>query len=238
MCSTTTEFVHVWYINLDARTATLDQLTDVLSSDERARAARLFFAHDRQRFVVSRGVLRIILSSYCGLQPTKVCFSYGPYGKPALVSSASDACLRFNLTHSHSLALLAVAYGRELGIDIERVRSVPEAARIAEQFFSPHERIVMRGLPIEQQQHAFFRCWTRKEAYIKARGDGLSLPLDAFDVSFAPGATPALLADRTEPHAAARWSLHAVPVPPEYVAALVIEGNPGHIVTKHWDGQC
>jgi 4'-phosphopantetheinyl transferase len=157
------------------------------------------------------------------LAPEAVRFRYGPRGKPML--DAEDGLLRFNLSHSGDLALVAVSLGRDIGVDVERVRPDRDLERIATRFFSAAEVAALLALPRAERAGAFYRCWTRKEAYIKALGDGLAIPLDSFDVAFAPGATAALLASRLDSAEARRWSMAALEPGPGYAGAMVVEGD-------------
>lgn len=216
--------VHVWRIPLDLPASTVEHVGAALDAGEQARAERLRFPRDRRRFMLARGAVRAILGRYLAAEPAAIRFRYGPRGKPAL-DGAGDDSLCFNLSHSGELALLAVTRGRELGIDVEQMRPELAGESIARRFFSPHEVSVLLGLPTDERRAAFFRCWTRKEAYIKARGDGFALQLDAFDVTLAPGAPAALLRTEQEPHDAARWTLRDVPIDPGYAAALCVEGS-------------
>jgi 4'-phosphopantetheinyl transferase len=204
-----------------------------LSEDEGARAARFYFQKDREHFIVARGLLRSILGRYLDSEPSTLRFSYSNYGKPALVG-AEEAALRFNLSHSGGLALLAVTRGREIGVDLERVRPDFVDDQIAERFFSPREVARLRALPPGVQLEAFFTCWTRKESYIKAHGEGLSLPLDGFDVTLTPGEPAALLSTRGDLREAALWSLRALHPWPGYVAALAVEGHDWQLKTWRW----
>jgi 4'-phosphopantetheinyl transferase len=215
--------VHLWRVRLDDWAGRFAEFWRTLSDDERARADRFHFSLHRVRFVVGRGALRAILASYLADDAARLQFRYGPQGKPRLVPTADDA-LRFNVSHSDGLALYAVCRDRELGVDVERIRPGLELAAIAERFFSPGEAAVLRALPQALLTTAFFNGWTRKEAYLKAKGDGLSLPLDQFDVSLAPGEPPALLSSALE--ADAPWDSHIyAPDPgPGYAAALAFEG--------------
>jgi 4'-phosphopantetheinyl transferase len=163
--------------------------------------------------------------------------AYNAYGKPELAPDSNAPPLRFNLSHSHELALFGFAYGREIGIDIEYIRPTFAREQIAAQFFSPRENAALRLLAADQHALGFFNCWTRKEAYIKARGQGLSLPLDQFDVSLTPGEPAVLLQTRDIPQEAARWSLHALAPGPGYLAALAVEGREWSLSTWHWSGQ-
>jgi 4'-phosphopantetheinyl transferase len=226
--------VHVWCASLDMTTPHMRHLQDTLSADELERASRFHFAKDRRRFVVGRGVLRSLLGWYLGVEPRQLCFSYGVYGKPALVPTSGEARLCFNVSHSHELALYAVTYGREIGVDIEHIRANVACEEIAERFFSPRERALLRTLPTHLKDDAFFRCWTRKEAYIKARGEGLSLPLDQFDVAFAPGEPAALLATRWAPHEASCWVLRELTPGPGYAAALAVGGHGWRLACWRW----
>lgn len=216
--------VHVWRIPLDLPVVAVEHVGLALDASERARAERLRFPRDRWRFVVARGALRAILGHYLAEEPAAMRFRYGPRGKPAL-DGAGDGNWRFNLSHSGDLALLAVSRGRELGIDVEQVRPELAGESIARRFFSPNEVSALLGLSDGERHEAFFRCWTRKEAYIKARGDGFALRLDAFDVTLAPGEPAALLRTGQEPGDAARWALRDVRIDPGYVAALCVEGR-------------
>jgi len=229
-----TNTVHVWQVALDCSPAAIQRLANTLSTDEIHRATRFYFERDRRRFMVSRGTLRTILAAYSSVPPEQLRFHYGPQGKPELVAVADEVSLRFNLAHSHELALIAVTRGRELGVDLEWIRPLPAAEAIAGRFFSPNERTVLRALNGEQQQLTFFTCWTRKEAYLKARGDGLSLPLDQFDVALAPDEPAALLRVCGDPVEVKRWLLCALEVPPGYVATLAVEGSGWRLLTSLW----
>ena len=165
-----------------------------------------------------------LLGRYLDLEPHRLRFDYTPQGKPSLAGDSTQRALQFNVSHSGEILLIAVADERALGVDVEQIRRDIEAEAIAMRFFSPRERQALAELPVTVQVDAFFDCWTRKEAYIKARGDGLSLPLDEFDVSFVPGETARLLATRPDPADRDRWSLTALDVAQGYKAALAAEG--------------
>lgn len=226
--------VHLWRASLDAPAGETELLDRVLSADERARADRFRFERDRRRYVIARGVLRSLLGGYLQTGPATVRFQYGRYGKPALGDEDGGDALGFNLSHSEDVALYAISRGRALGVDVERVRPNFGGMAIAERFFSPREVAALRSLPHHEQSAAFFRCWTRKEAYIKARGDGLSLRLDCFDVSLAPGEPAALLDMRDDPDDIARWRLWDVSPDPDYAAALVVEGWDWRLCCWRW----
>jgi 4'-phosphopantetheinyl transferase len=219
------ETVHVWHARLDQIADQSSRIRHLLSADERDRAERFHFAQDRERFIAARALLRILLSRYLDSPPHHLSFSYSPYGKPALVGESGRDALRFNVSHSQGIALYAVTRGREVGVDVECVRRDVVGESIAEHFFSAREVASLRALPAEAQPQAFFNCWTRKEAFIKAIGEGLSFPLDQFDVSLVPQEPAALLSIRNDPLEASRWSLQALPVGESHVAALAVEGH-------------
>jgi len=210
--------VDVWRVALDQPDDKLDRFQRMLEPDELNRASRFHFEKHRRHFIMARGFLRAVIGRYLEMQPEALRFSYGAYGKPAL---ASEHALRFNLSHSHEVALLAVALGAELGVDVEHIRADFASEEIARRFFSRAEVEVFNALPKDEQVAAFFRCWTRKEAYIKAIGKGLSQALDAFDVTLAPDAAPELL--RAEDDDPSRWLLTDINAGAGYAAALAIE---------------
>jgi len=218
--------VHIWRISLNLPGALLTQLHETLSADERARAARFVFAQDRDHFIAGRGALRDILGLILHQPPDRLCFSYNAYGKPALTSEPGG--ISFNVAHSHGLALVGVAHGHMLGVDIEYIRPDVNVEQLARQFFSPREASALLALPEGLRQKAFFSCWARKEAYIKARGEGLSIPLDQFDVSLVPGQPAALLS--TPSGDVEEWHLSGLDAGPGYEAALAVRG---HNLTIH-----
>jgi len=224
--------VHVWRANLQQSPSSLASLTQVLSADERARAERYYFEADRRRSIIGHGASRILLAHCLGAAPESLRFIYNEFGKPAL-APGSLPHLQFNISHSGEWILIALSFGRILGVDVERKREDMATAEIAARFFSPIECSTLDALPETQRCAAFFACWTRKEAYLKARGDGLSLPLDQFDVAFAPGAEPRLVATRHDPSEAHRWKLAALGVGPGHAAALAVEGADWQL--KCWD---
>lgn len=226
--------VHVLRASLDVPTSRVQSMQQTLSANELSRAGRFYFRKDRQRYIVTRGLLRTILSRYLDTEPNQLRFCYGDHGKPTLVATSGQRALSFNLSHSGGLALYAVTCGREIGIDLERVRVDFDYEQIAARFFSPPENAVLGGLPSKIKPEAFFNCWTRKEAYIKARGEGLSLPLDQFDVSVAPAEPAALLNTRGDPHETFRWSLHELKPAPGHVAALAVEGHGWQLASWQW----
>lgn len=226
--------VHVWRASLDLPASRVREVHHTLAADESSRAARFHFQRDRQHFIVARGLLRNILSRYLGIQPEQLRFCYSPSGKPALVAAPGQDALNFNLSHSGHLALYALTRVRQIGIDLERIRVDFEYEQIAERFFSRRERTALQACPAKMKPEAFFNCWTRKEAYIKARGEGLSLPLDQFDVSLVPGEPAALLSTRDNSQEVVRWSLQELSPGSGYVAALAVEGHSWQLRCWQW----
>ena len=229
--------VHIWRCDLDQPTSVRQGLIATLAEDERAKAARFYFDKDRNHFIVARGTLRAILGYYLNLNPAGLRFCYGEYGKPMLARELHGESLRFNLSHSDGLALVAVTRGREIGVDLEKIRPGMPDEGIAERFFSTGEVRALHELPRHQQDEGFFNCWTRKEAYIKAKGEGLSMPLSEFEVSLAPGESAALLSTKRDPHEAARWSMRELFPALGFVAAVVVEGSGWQLRCLQWSEQ-
>lgn len=220
--------VHVWRAELDRPPHDVDGLFRHLSSDETERAGRFRLAQHRDRYVVGRGVLRTLLGRYLNTRPGALRFTYNARGKPKL----AGADLQFNVTHSGGIALFAVTRAAPVGIDVERVRPNVTDDRIAERFFAPEEVDALRALDPSDRHEAFFRCWTRKEAFVKACGEGLSLALDRFVVSLSPDVAPALLETKDDPNEANEWSLHELRPGPGYIAALAVRCP--DIVLEQW----
>lgn len=210
--------LRVWLSDLDRPGADAADL-GLLSEDERARAARFHFDVHRGRFVACRGLLRTLIAAQLGTAPRDIEFEYGPFGKPALAGGSE---LRFNVSHSGRYALLGFTRGRDVGLDIERVRTLDNLERLAEMAFSPGEQEELRQVPVLSRSEAFFSGWTRKEAYIKARGDGLRRLAD-FDVSLGPAEPVRLRRVHAEPDEPARWSLTALTPVPGFAAAVCVE---------------
>jgi 4'-phosphopantetheinyl transferase len=237
--------VHIWRASQTVEPPVLSRLHALLDPDEKARAERFVFQRDRDRFIVARGILRELLAAYIGCAPAQVAFDYRPQGKPSLHTSdlpaqfddkevsrfnraeqtsfdrAQQASrIRFNASHSHGLAAFAFALDRELGIDVELIRSDFGGEEIAQRFFSRDEVAELMSLPPETRAEAFFLCWTRKEAYIKARSQGLQIPLASFSVSLTPGRP-----DQLRAADASRWHLHSFQPRQDYAGALVAEAT-------------
>jgi 4'-phosphopantetheinyl transferase len=221
----TDDQVHVWRGCLDVVPENVGDIYRTLSEDEKARAERFRFPIDRMRFIVARGLLRAILARYIEQPAHEITFVYGASGKPVLHRrSQCGRDIRFNVSHAEGIALYAIATDRDVGIDIERIRTDFIHSRIAERFFSRREVATLRALEPALQADAFFRCWTRKEAYVKARGTGITVPLDGFDVTLAPGEPAAILAIRDTVDTPA-WSMHDLHPSSGYVGAVAVAGT-------------
>lgn len=215
--------LHLWTSGLDRPPAEVEQLTLALSPDERERAGRFHFERDRRRFTVGRGFLRTLLAHYLGRSAAAVTFRYGPRGKPDLAGVDTGSGLRFNLSHSGGRVLCALTRELDVGADLELIRPLDNLDSLAASVFSAGELAALHALPGPERQTAFYRCWTRKEAFIKALGDGLSWPLDSFDVTLGPGEPARLLRIAGDPGGPARWCLHALE-DEGWVAAVAVAG--------------
>ena len=216
--------VHVWRASLTVPDFARKELQGVLSKEEVERAARFHFEIDRNHWIAARGILRTLLSMYLNATPGQLQLSSNAYGKPFLASPALSHQLQFNISHSQDLALFAFTFKGQVGIDIEYMRAGLDYDALATVSFSPYEQACLHALPYELKREAFFHCWTRKEAYIKARGKAFSIPTDLFDVSFLSGEPPALLQHREEPQEITRWSLHELAPTTGYASALALKG--------------
>ena len=226
--------VHVWRMWLELADYMTDEMQSKLSTEEKHRAGRFRGREDRIRFIAAHHFTREILSNYLDKRPEKINIAYNQYGKPELEEYDDASGLRFNLSHSDDIAVLAVGRWFNVGVDIERVKHNAAIEDIARRFFSSGEVELFLSQPENIRDEAFFRCWTRKEAYIKARGKGMSIPLDQFEVSFLPGEPPKMISIMGDSEAAARWSLfHLVPGD-GYIGALAVEGHPDQLTLFQW----
>jgi 4'-phosphopantetheinyl transferase len=223
--------IHVWSYALDRAPEEIARLVAVLSDGERARAASFHFPRDRARFEVARTRLRQLLAGYLDCGPAELVFGTGAHGKPTLEQPAAGN-LRFNLSHSYGQALLAVARGCELGIDLEQIRSDVDFEGIVDSHFSTREKAAWTALPIPQQTEGFFHGWVRKEAYVKARGEGLMRDGARYSVSVAPAGPAALLEDTLAPGAEGHWCIDPVPAPAGFAAAVAYSGACRRIVMR------
>jgi len=214
--------VHVWRVSLVQARADVAALADVLRDDERARAARFVFDRDRDAFTVARGSLRILLGRYLDRPPRDIELGYRDKGKPYLLTPPGEP-VRFNVSHSGEIALLAFARGREIGVDVERSRPMSDLLAVGRLSFSPPEYAALCGLPERDHQAAFFACWSRKEAFIKATGEGVS-QLNDFEVSLLPGEPARIVRIGGAVPAQPRWTMRELPAIVGYAVALVVEG--------------
>ena len=231
--------VHLWRADLGLASGQRQDLLLTLSADEQERASRFHFERDRNRFIAARGILRAILGRYLGLDPAQLQFSYSPHGKPSLANDCDGAAgklhpqgqLCFNLSHANDLALYAVAWDCRIGIDLEFLRPLSDLEKLAERFFSTGEARAIKALALEQRPAAFFRCWTGREAYLKATGEGLS-GLETIELSLLPGSPVRLHRINGDPDAVAGWLFQPLDVAADCMAALVVEGQ--HWTLRQW----
>lgn len=221
---------HACIVPVDADPQTVRLMYALLSPPERVRAARFAFDRDRRTFVMSHGVLRRILGAVCQRDPASLRFKLGLRGKPYLVDA--PAGLQFNLSHCHGFSLVGIVRGPAIGVDIEQMRETDDMPQLVRQCFSPVERREFEALPTWDRPRAFFSGWTRKEAFIKAIGDGLSYPLEKFDVTLGPGRPARVLAIDGSQKAAGAWSMDTRDAAPDVVAAVAVAA-PGVAVRWH-----
>lgn len=229
------EQVDVWCVPLDLDEASLLSLQRLLSEDELVRAERFRVEKPKERFIAGRGYLRTILSRYLNEKPEDLRFEYTRYGKPFLKGKPGPKGISricFNLSHSGDLALYGVSRGREIGVDVEKIRTDWDFMKMAERFFSPSEVHALKSLPEDQRILGFFNCWTRKEAYFKAKQGLPSSAPGRFEVSLAPGEPAALLSHREEPGEVDRWYLEDLDVGPGYVGAVAVEGREVEVIFR------
>jgi 4'-phosphopantetheinyl transferase len=225
--------LHVWLVRLEVASPQLDELERTLSADEIARADSFYFERDRRSFVAARGILRTTIANYLATPPSALRFSYNEFGKPHLEGSREVCDLSFNVSHSGGLALIAIALARDVGVDIEVIDESVRTDEVAKHFFSASEVAALARLPQSLRTSGFFNCWTRKEAYIKARGMGLSIPLDSFDVTLIPGEPAALM--RTEDSLdVSNWKIENLEIDSRYAGAIAAAGRDWKITRLDW----
>ena len=227
--------VHIWTAPLDVTLVTLAELRSLLRPAERDRANRFRFEHHRHRFIAGRGVLRKILGSYLEMEPNALRFDYGPHGKPTLASAPGRRDLHFNLAHSEGLLLLGVTETGPVGVDVERVRLIPDLEELVVRFFCTAEIEAFRKLPVQLQTVAFFNLWTRKEAWLKATGEGIAHLLNQVEVSFLPGEPARFVRLPVEPGGTDPWSLVALTPAPDFAAACAVPGPEPRVSYCEWD---
>ena len=211
--------VHVWRSYLKIPSSQMEMMRQTLSSDELERADRFHFPQGRAHFIAARGTLRAILGKYLHMEPDKVRFRYGPFGKPALANAADEEMISFSVSHSNGMAVYAFALNRKIGVDMEYISSSPAIASIAEQFFTPQESLRMRSLPGHIRRKAFFRTWTRNEAYLKAMGTGFAKTRDIREINVE-----------------GQWSFTNIHIASGYAACLAVEGQEPGLQCLQWTG--
>lgn len=210
--------IEVWLAWLDLSAEQIEKYASLLSHDEQMRADRFHFERDRRRFIVARGILRMLLGTCLNIAPAAIAFGYTQYGKPFVTGHAAQ--IYFNISHSEERALYALSRSRALGVDIEYMNRGIDYNSLAERFFSRREHAELQLIPEADRKRAFFACWTRKEAVIKAAGEGLSMPLDQFEVTVAHDTAPRVLDLTMTSHHTSGWSLHAADVGSDYIATV------------------
>jgi 4'-phosphopantetheinyl transferase len=221
--------VHLWTVSLESSEEGFARSLSWLSPEESARAERFHFDRHRRAFVLGRAALRALLASYLGTEPVEVRLAYGPQGKPAL-TDASQA-LRFNASNSASLAAYAFTMGCEIGVDVEHNRALHDLESVARRFFAREETAELLALSETERTSAFFNCWTRKEACIKAMGGGLSIPLDSFQVTLLPGDAARMVRLAGSVDAAGGWTLHDFTPAPTYAGAIAYPDQPRSVLS-------
>jgi len=204
--------------------------------DEISKANKFYFEADRTKYIGTRVTVREILGSYLEVEPEEVVITYNQYGKPYLAKQSHEESLNFNISHAGNLSLLAVTKDRRIGVDLEPLRDEASMETIAKRFFAPAEVRQLLSFPDGLRQEAFFTCWTRKEAFVKAQGKGLSIPLDQFEVAFGPTEIPRLINTSYDAGDTDRWSIFHLDPGPGYVGALVVEGSGLDVIGLDWPG--
>ena len=218
--------LHVWRASIDVPSLLLRRFESTLHANEKERAEKFLVPQGRERFVAARGILRELLATYLEIDPEKVDLQYGPQGKPSL-SAAHKSQICFSVSHSQGMGVFAFARGCEVGVDVEQIRANFKGMEIASHFFSSEEIAALAKLPPELATEAFFGCWTRKEAYVKARGQGLSIPLRSFTVRFED--SQQLLRDEE----GAPWNCYGLGPAAGFAGAVVAKGENWSL--KYWE---
>ena len=227
--------IHVWSVSLDQAQCGMTHVAATLCPEERARARRFHFERDRNRFVASRGSLRALLGRYLDVSPAEINFAYSARGKPSLAKAFSRDSVHFNLAHSGALALVALTRVAEVGVDVEQIRSVEDAEAIAKRFFSPRESEILQRLPTTELQTAFFNLWTRKEAWLKATGEGISESLSHVEVSCLQEEPVRVISLFGNSETARCWRLIHLAPAPGFVGALAIHAPEVELKCRHFN---
>jgi 4'-phosphopantetheinyl transferase len=226
--------VEIWLVNIPEHINRSVWYETLLNDEEREKADRFYFAKDRLRYVITHGILRRLISQYVAIPPKELVFLKNPFGKPYISPVINTQKIQFNISHSKEGIIIAISKGNELGVDLEFARDTIPILEIAQRFFSPYEYQVLLATPASFRLLSFYRCWTRKEAFIKAKGKGLSIPLDSFDVTVSPDQPPQLIRSSLDPSDLEKWKLREIDTWPNYLATICIEGKDHQFVIKHW----
>jgi 4'-phosphopantetheinyl transferase len=227
--------IHVWASPLTVTANALANLHATLSSEEKSRAEKFKFDQHRNRFIAGRGLLREILGRYLQISPGKLDFNYSENGKPAFAPGFPSAGIHFNLAHSDDLALIAITRIGPVGVDVECVRPIKNVDELVARFFSPRENKAFQNLPADAKPTAFFNLWTRKEALLKATGEGITRSLSLVEVSFLPGDPARLLAVSGDPAEASEWTLHDLSPATGFTGAVAIQAQDTSISCGRWE---
>jgi 4'-phosphopantetheinyl transferase len=217
--------VHLWLVSLGISAEKSSYFKSILCLDEQERARRFRKIRDAQRYVAARGSLRCLLGGYLAIEPDRLQFAYDPFGKPRLAREECLSWIRFSVSHSDDLALIGFARRHKIGVDVERIRPDIDVEDLAARYFSANEFKKLHSLPADQQREAFYSGWTQKEAYLKARGEGLSFPLDRVEVSLTPGEPAMILKVSDDPAVSRRWIVQHLWPAPGYIGAAAVEGR-------------
>jgi len=226
--------IHIWCASLSASSEALSRYTSLLSQDELERAKRFYFEKDRNHFIVGRALLRTLLGSYLDMEPSQIEFVYGQYGKPALKAGIHEKTLEFNLSHSKDFAVYAFDLNHKIGIDLEHVHPMADMDDFARQFFSLRENVLINSLAGKQKEEAFFKIWTCKEAFLKANGSGITVPIDQVETTLESDGSVRLTSISEREEQAELWRLESFTPISGYQAALAVKGNGGQISFRNF----
>ena len=227
--------VHLWIVSLDTSSEKSGYFRTSLSADEKERVDRFLKIEDRELYTITRGALRSLLGAYLAIEAREVEFAYGALGKPSLAGRGAQAALSFSVSHSGAQALLGFARGRRIGVDLERVSAGADVLELARRYFSSNEFEILRSLMPEMQHEAFYCAWTRKEAYLKARGEGIFFGLERVEVSLIPGERAIIKKVSDDPNVSENWILEHLLPAPNYIGAVAVEGHDLTFTFFRWE---
>jgi 4'-phosphopantetheinyl transferase len=228
--------LHIWCASLSASRDELSRFSSLLSADEKARAEKFYFERDSNRYIVGRGILRLLLGSYLKMEASRIEFTYGPHGKPAVETIFQNKVLQFNLSHSNDQAVYIFGWDTIVGIDIEHIRPMQDADDFAEQFYSPRERALINSLSGDEKWAAFFKIWTCKEAFLKANGSGLTISLDQIEIHPQADGSAKITFAGEGAGQATDWRIETFEPVTDYQGAIAIAGHAGRIIFRQLEG--